>query len=449
MDFHPRAGYWRRMRNAWFWHDSVSRRQFLRWSGGTTLTAAILAACAGREEAVVAPGAPEEEPGEVMGGTGEVLVGTPENPVEHPILEDNPPIESGLEPEAGPLAVYNWADYIWPRVLKDFAAEYGVDFELTTFYNLEEGVRKLRAGEFNVDIFFPTAENIPKLIAGGLFQPLNHDYLPNLNNMWPDMASPYYDLNAHYTVPYTVYTTGIGWRTDIVDTDIEALDNPWDAFWDEAHRDVTGMYDDHRETIGIGLYRNGIMDINTGDPANVEKAKNSLIEAIGLVNTKFSIDGAYIQLPEGKMGLHHAWNGDLAAAPFYGPRPDPDTGFSRAATPYLRYLWPPKAKFNGGYISNDAMGIPRTSKNPVLAHHFLNFLLSEKSSLKNFSWVLYQPPLNTLDPGALVSDGYIPETLTSTVIQKEDFALGQRPVQLLPEHESTWLQAWSEVLAGG
>ena len=27
-------------------------------------------------------------------------------------------IESGLEPEEGPLRVYNWADYIYTRVLK-------------------------------------------------------------------------------------------------------------------------------------------------------------------------------------------------------------------------------------------------------------------------------------------------------------------------------------------
>ena len=79
----------------------------------------------------------------------------------------------------------------------------------------------LRTGEVAFDLFFPTSERIPRLVAGGLFQPLNHDYLPNLANMWPQLADPFYDKGSRYTVPYVVYQTGIGWRTDMVDADIE------------------------------------------------------------------------------------------------------------------------------------------------------------------------------------------------------------------------------------
>ena len=34
-----------------------------------------------------------------------------------------------------------------------------------------------------------------------------------------------------YTVPYTIYTTGIGWRADKVSEDIAKMDNPWSIFW--------------------------------------------------------------------------------------------------------------------------------------------------------------------------------------------------------------------------
>jgi EAL domain-containing protein (putative c-di-GMP-specific phosphodiesterase class I) len=33
-------------------------------------------------------------------------------------------------------------------------------------------------------------------------------------------------------VPYTIYHTGIAWRTDQFDPDFDAMDNPWDVFWD-------------------------------------------------------------------------------------------------------------------------------------------------------------------------------------------------------------------------
>lgn len=447
MVFHPRQNrpwshprHWRRLA------QGMSRRDFLRLSGGAGL-AAFLAACAGETTTTTAPAggggttAPETMP-ETETGEPQIVIGTPDNPAEQPIYADNPPIESGLEPEPGPLRVYNWADYIWPRVLKDFAAEYGVEFELSTFYNLEESIRKLRTGDVSFDVYFPTAENIGQLVAGKLLQPLNLDYIPNLSNVWPQLQDPFYDKGSRYTVPYTVYQTGIGWREDMVGASPETFEIPWDAFWDPANRGITGLYDDFRETIGVGLYHNGILDINTTDPADVEKSKNSLIEANEALDIKYSIDGAYIKIPEAKLGLHHAWSGDMAAAPYYAPKGvDP--------TP-MRYLWPPKANASaGGYVSNDLITIPRNAEHPVLAHHFLNFMLSEKFALKNFSWVLYQPPQTSIDPDNLVAEGYIPDYLASTVVRPEDWELGQQPLQLPPEGLALWLDAWSQIRAGG
>ncbi|MDQ4005812.1 MAG: spermidine/putrescine ABC transporter substrate-binding protein, partial [Actinomycetota bacterium] len=340
--------------------------------------------------------------------------------------------------------VYNWDEYVWRRVLNEFGEEYGVEVELTNFYNLEEGINKLRTGEIPFDVFFPTSERIPRLVAGGLFQPLNHDYLPNLQaNIWPQLADPFYDKGSRYSVPYVVYHTGIGWRVDMVETDIESMENPWDVFWDPAHSGITGLYDDYRESLGVGLYHNGINDPNASDPAQIAQARDSLIELGDLVNITYSVDGAYVKLPEGKLGLHHAWSGDLAAAPYYAPKgEDPST---------LRYMWPPKGSSStaGGFVSNDNMVIPRSAENPVLAHHFMNYLLDRTQSLKNFSWVLYQPPLNDLEPEQLVSDGYIPENLTSTLVYEEDFTVGQIPLQLPPEVDARWLEAWSAVQAGG
>jgi spermidine/putrescine transport system substrate-binding protein len=161
--------------------------------------------------------------------------------------------------------VYNWADYMYTRVIKDFEKEFGVEVELTTFYNLEEATRKLRTGKVSFDVFVPTAEIVPKFVAGQLLQPLNHSYLPNLQkNVWPMLANPYYDRGSRYTVPYTVYLTGIGWRTDMVSADVAGMDNPWEAFWDPEYKGIAGLYDDYREAIGVGLYKSGITDINGG-----------------------------------------------------------------------------------------------------------------------------------------------------------------------------------------
>ncbi len=414
MVFHPRdRGPWNR---------SMSRRDMLRWTAGGAAAMAFLAACGNNDSPNAA---------------NAVRIGTPEDPVTHPVTEDNPPIDSGLEIEDGPIRIFNWDEYLHVPVMKDFAKKYGVDYELTTFYNMEEATRKLRSGDLQFDVFFPTAEVVPKFVAAGLFQPLNHDYLPNLANCLDNVANPYYDQESHFTAPYTIYQTGIGWRADIVDLDPSTMENPWEVFWNPEFAGQVGLYDDARETIGVGLYRSGINDINTGDAASIEQASAALVELVDLVNVRYTIDGAYSGLPEGRFGLHHAWSGDIVGAPYYAPKGQDPT--------QLRYFWPPRGESStaGGYISNDAMSIPKNAEHPVLAHTFINYLMDEAAARKNYGWLGYQPPLKSLNPDTLVEEGFIPDYLSSAAITDDDYNIGQQPIQLEPAVEKMWLDAFA------
>ena len=162
--------------------------------------AAILAACG--DDGTSTP------PGE----TGDDLVprfGTLDNPVTLQTFDDNPPIDSNLEPEAGPLVIYNWEQYIWKKMLTEFGKKYNVEVKYETFYNMEQAIQKFQTGEVDFDVFFPTIDYLPKLVAAAkLIQPLNHDYIPNLTNVWPALQDPYYDQGSLYSVPYTIYHTG-------------------------------------------------------------------------------------------------------------------------------------------------------------------------------------------------------------------------------------------------
>ena len=63
-----------------------------------------------------------------------------------------------------------------------------------------------------------SGSNIVNLIAQQLLQPLNHSYLGNLEkNVWPELQDPFYDRGSRYTVPYVVWSDGIGWRNDKID----------------------------------------------------------------------------------------------------------------------------------------------------------------------------------------------------------------------------------------
>jgi spermidine/putrescine transport system substrate-binding protein len=237
-----------------------------------------------------------------------------------------------------------------------------------------------------------------------------------------------------------VYTTGIGWRSDMVDDDIAAMSNPYEIFWDSTYQGRIGIYDDYREAIQMVLLKNGITDINTDDREHLELAKNELIELAEKVNVRTTIAGAYQKLPEGEFAIHQAWSGDMVAAPYYMPQKD--YGDPRGL---LHFWWPEDGK---GVIGNDTMAIPRNAENPVLAHHFLNFMLENNHAMANFSWVGYQPPLRAVDPGKLVRQEYVRPNLETAVVQESYFDTGYIALALPPEDDALWQDAWSEFKAG-
>jgi spermidine/putrescine transport system substrate-binding protein len=434
MTFHPRQNWDPIRRRRW------SRRDFLRTSAavgiGVPSLSALLAACGGDDAATTSGG-----------GTPEVLRGTPTNPVTQPLSSDNPMIASGLQAEDGPLRLYNWDQYINPDVLPKAERALDRKIELATFYNLEESIQKLRSGEVQYDVWFPTADVMGQAVAGQLLQPLNHEYLPNLaKHVWPSLADPYYDKGSQYSVPYVVYQTGIGWRTDEVDSaDVEDIENPWDVFWNDKYKGNTGLYDDFRESLPMSMFRNRVPDAFNATAEQVNAAADSLIELGDLMNIRYTIDGAYAGIPEDRFGLHLAWSGDMVNAQYYFPK-----GGDPSVT---RYLWPgnsPNSTVNG-IISNDSMGVLKGARSPVLAHQFLNWMLAERHALDNFSWLGYQPPQVGLDTEQLVADEWVPDYLAPAIVREEDFQAerGTVPIQLAPETERMWTDAWSRVQSGG
>jgi len=404
-----------------FWRKSLDRREFLRNTAVLSLSfsgaAVALSACSGSGDPVP---------------NNELTLARPDAPVTLPIDDDNPPLDDGLQPESGAtLKVYNWEQYIWPRIVDEFAAKYEVEVEISTFSDMDEALATLRSGT-DFDVFFHRTDVISKLVDGRFLRPLNHSYIPNLSaNVWSVYGNPFYDQGARYGVPYTVYTTGIVWRTDRVDEDIAALSNPYEIFWNERYKNRIHLLDDYRETISMVLLKNGITDLNTNDEAalaTVAEDLSALADNIGALD----ID-AYKDVPQGEAWIHHAWSGDAVASPYYFPKgEDPSV---------IRYWFPPDGT---GAVANDCIGVLRDARNPVLAHHFINHLLDSDIATRNFGWNGYQPPQNSLLPSRLVADGYVPRELRNTITRRGAFNRGFMQMELSPEVDDLWHGVWEE-----
>jgi hypothetical protein len=105
-----------------------------------------------------------------------------------------------------------------------------------------------------------SGSHIVVLQAKRLLQPLNHDYLPNLQkNIWPSLQSPFYDVGSRYTVPYVVWADGIGWRNDKIGKDIGSMKVPWDIFWEsQAYSGKVALLSEDRETIAMALHKSNV-----------------------------------------------------------------------------------------------------------------------------------------------------------------------------------------------
>lgn len=415
-----------------------TRRQFLRDSGltfaGLAGASSLMTACGNSASSTVA------STGGGLKGPGGLPLPRPDHPVTLPRWED--PIKSGLTAESGgEFIVFNYSDYIYPKILKKFGSKYNVTVKVLPFQNIASGIAQLASGSVKPDVMNLTIDHLDQIVAAKLGKPLNLDYIPNLKkNVWPSLVSPFYDRESRYTVPYTVTATGIYWRTDKVSADISQMNNPWDIFWQsKAYSGKVTVLDEVRESIAMALLRRGILDINAEDPKLVNRAVSDLQQLYGICNVRL-LDNQWQQIPEGKSYISQAWSGDPLASVFYDLQ-------TPSEAKVLRFWWPGKGK---GPTANDTFFICSTTKKPVLSHLFLNYLLDNGVSYSNFvDFNGYQPPLTEIQPQDLVKKGLVPETLANTILTADD--IGPTSIQecaLTNAGQALWQNGFSQFGSG-
>jgi spermidine/putrescine transport system substrate-binding protein len=402
----------------------LSRRALLRAAGAGLVapaTASLLAAC-----------------GDQLYTSGTFVLASPDNPVRWPLSATHPRIEPGQRPRPGStLRLYNYADYLGPGVVKAFEAEYDVKVTISTFNDTDEALTKIATGAVAYDIYFPSYDQIGKMVASDLLRPLTQEYLTNVDALWDEFRSPWYDVGARYSVPYSVYSTGIGWRTDMVDADVSTLTNPYDVFWDPANRGNVAVIDDWHTTMSLVLLRNGITDVNSGKARHLDTLREQLSAMQDATDPKVTIQ-MYNDLPGGQYGISMMWSGDIVNAQYYLPKDVP--------VDVLRYWFPPDGR---GMVDNDLMVLLGSGENPVAAHHFINYLLDPDVAARNFFYTGYQPPQASIDPERVVADGYVPPDLATAAVRPVDFERGFRLLELEPVVDGEWHAIWQEYKARG
>ena len=367
-----------------------------------------------------------------------------------PVSDDNPAIESGLAPERGAtLKVFEWREYLSPGVISSFEQRYrdhDVHVQVASFENRDEAVARIREPNSDLDVFFPTVDQLGDLVAARLLLPLNHDYVPNVGNLWPafgDPGAPFYDVGLRYTVPYTVFSTGIAYRSDYVrpqDAPGETAD-PCAIFRDRRYEGRVGVLDDYREPLAMTLQADGGGDVNTSDAGSLTIAADELIAFAKATKVQVTSDGDYEGLARGEFAVHQAWSGDVLAARRFGGAPPALTDAR------MGYWW----MREGGVVGCDLLGVLSSGRNPVLAHLFLNHLLDLDVAMSNFAWNGYQPPLVEATRDAFASRQWgraVPaHLLGATILTPEEFEGGAMLLRMDPVSTASWVSQWERFLA--
>jgi spermidine/putrescine transport system substrate-binding protein len=336
-------------------NDPITRGQLLRRAvaGGATLSLpGLLAACGG------GGGIEGQQPAETGATT----------------------VEKTLADE---ITVSNWPFYIDQNddatrfpTLEQFTEETGVKVNyLEDINSNEEFFGEIQAPlsrgqSIDRDIIVPTAWLAARLLDLGYVQKLDKSAIPNIVNLENTLASPSWDPNRDYSLPWQSYITGVGYDPEKVGGEITSVEQ----LLDPALKGKVTMLDSMEDTAALFLLEMG------GDPAEPDlTAFSEICERL----ERAAADGQIRQftgndytgpLAGGDVWASIAWSGDIVIL--------------QADNPNLEFKIPDA----GGISSVDTMVIP-TGGDVYTASTFMNFFYDPKVAAEVAAYVNYITPV--------------------------------------------------------
>jgi putrescine transport system substrate-binding protein len=267
------------------------------------------------------------------------------------------------------LNVYNWTDYIDPKVVERFTAETGIKVQYDVYDSLETLEGKLLAGKSGYDIVVPTAEpTFSRLIAAKALQPLDRSKIPHWSNLDPTLMQRVQvsDPGNKYGAIYLWGTVGLG----MIPERIQALDpgapmDSWDLLLKPEHaKKLAGcgitMMDSAIDTIPSVLKYTGHSPEST-DPKDLADVERALMAIRPYIRT-FASGGAIEALAGGQTCLVFDYSGDVIQAA---------SRAKEAGQKEVRYVAPKEF----AALTFDMLAVPADAPHPAEAMQFINFLL--------------------------------------------------------------------------
>jgi spermidine/putrescine transport system substrate-binding protein len=325
-----------------------------------------------------------------------------------------------LAQEPARLNFYNWDTYIGETTLDDFRQATGITVQMDLYADNDELFAKLRAGNPGYDVIVPTNDYVERMILADMLTPLDHDKIPNMDNIDAPFRDAAFDPGRKHSIPYMWGTMGIGYRKSRVDEPV----NTWGLVMEgEKYSGRIALLGDAQNVIGCGLKYLGY-SYNSTYPDEISQVEEMLIANKRHIKV-FAPDTGQDLLVAGEVDLCQEWNGDILQV----MEEDDDLDFA--------------VPDEGTLLWEDCLAIPTGAPHPDNAHAFIDFLLDAEVGAAIADYIQYATP--NAAAKALMDEDYLTNPAifpTDEVIAKSEASvyLGEGPIRLRDE-------AWTRIQA--
>lgn len=267
------------------------------------------------------------------------------------------------------VTIYNWGDYIDPKLIQQFEKESGYKVVYETFDSNEAMFTKIQQGGTAYDIAIPSEYMIQKMIKAKMILPIDHSKLRGLTNIHEAFLNQSFDPKNRYSIPYFWGTLGIIYNDKFIE---KSNMQHWDDLWRPELKNNLMLIDGAREVLGFSLNSLGY-SLNSKNNEQLKEAAHKLNHLTSNVKA--------IVADEIKMYMINEES--AVAVTFSG-----EAAEMLEQNKHLHYVIPSE----GSNLWFDNIVIPKTVKNKKGAYAFMNFMLRPENAAKNAKYIGYSTP---------------------------------------------------------
>jgi spermidine/putrescine transport system substrate-binding protein len=269
------------------------------------------------------------------------------------------------------IVVSNWEAYMPDDIADVVKEKTGATVEITYHATNEDMVAKVTgSGGEGLDVIFGSQPYLEALSKAGLIEPLDTEFLDNWGNLAPESVDTAEVDGQAYWAPYTWGTTGICYRSDLVD----AAPTSWNDLLQpsDANKGKVTMMGTERWAVLPALKSLGY-SVNTTDEDELAEAQE-LMEAAKPNLLAYDDSTFYERLVSGEATMVQAWDGWCN----YGIAEDEN----------IEFVVPEE----GSDLWSDGIAVLKSSENKEAAYAFIDTILDAETHAWVEENILYNIP---------------------------------------------------------